>query len=172
MNPSECCDCGKAKAQLVCGACEQSVCKSCAHFVEAESFSFLGEVPEILQKGVYCRGCFEKHVAPAQAAYDSVLNRAKDVNVYLKKQSKETRLIRRLEKPVQVTGCPDRDKTLLRLAFLAAQKGYNGLVDVELGFEKVRDHAYQTCIWFGIGTPVQVDAARNIPDRALWQNPN
>lgn len=90
--------------------------------------------------------------------------RAENIIVFFKNQGKETRLIKRTEKPLRVTECDDREETLLRLAFLAAQNGFNGLIDVDIKAEKIFDHAYQTKNWTGIAMPVNLDPHRYAPE--------
>lgn len=167
-----CVTCQKSKASLTCGLCGAEVCKSCVHFVEDGAFSFLAEVPPALSHSAYCGSCFSVHVAEPMAVYEADVERAKDINVFMKNQGKETRLIKRTEKPVRVADCPDHDEALLRLAFFAAQKGYNSIVDVDLKPEKVRLGAYQTTVWSGTGIPAHVESHRLVRDRSIWQNPN
>jgi hypothetical protein len=100
------------------------------------------------------------------------MEKARNILVFMKKQGKETRLIRRLEDPVRVLNCPDHDQTLMRLAFFAAQKNYNAIIDVDLVCEKVRTGSYQTLKWSGTGIPAHVDDDKLLKDRSLWQNPN
>src|SRR5262245_3331877 len=135
---STCCDCQKPKAQLECGVCKASVCKVCAHVLREDHFSFLPKVPEILTRGVYCGSCFEQNVEPSLTDYDATMERAREVLVFFNDQGKETRLIRRTEKPLRIASCADREETLLRLAFLAAKAGYNAVVDIELTGKKIR----------------------------------
>jgi hypothetical protein len=97
---------------------------------------------------------------------------AKEILVYEKSQGKETRLIKRIAKPVSVDHCADRNETILRLAFQAALAGYNGIIDVDLKSEKVRDGSYQTTRWSGTGVPTNIESRRIVRDRSIWSNPN
>ena len=130
----------------------------------SDSFRFLQPCPQDLAYSAYCGACFNQKVVPALESYQEVMRRAEDVIVFFKNQGKETRLIKRKEKPLKVIDCDDHDETLLRLAFLAAQANFNGLVDVEITSEKVFDHAYQTKKWNGCGVPVLLDAVRYAPE--------
>lgn len=156
---SECMTCQSPKANLKCGVCDSTVCKSCAHFVDEESLIFMQPVPPQLLHDAYCSVCFDQTVEPIQARYRETIERAKNVNVFFKTQGKETRFIRRSEKPLKIANCPDRDETLLRLAFLAAQAGFNALIDVDISSEKVRLGGWQTSKWQGTGIPAKVDDA-------------
>lgn len=154
-----CCSCLTAKASLECGICHEAVCKKCAQFLGEDSFSFLSKVPQDLSHRVYCPQCFEKNVSAELQEYNQNIERAKNISVYLKDQSKESRLLKRTEAPVQVESCKDRDEVILRLAFMAVLANYNGLVDVDVIGKKIRNGSYQTQNWSGTGIPT------HIPDR-------
>lgn len=151
-----CVSCQGTKAMLKCGCCESDVCKYCAHVLPEDQFSFLTSVPSELKHSVYCPPCFNLHVADAWEDYQLTMEKAKNINVYLSHQGKETRLIKRKEKPITVTQCKDHDEALMRLAFLAAKAGFNGLVDVDLVSQKVKIGGYQTLTWSGKGIPVNL----------------
>jgi hypothetical protein len=167
-----CSSCHKPKANLVCGICNSSVCKSCAQFVEEDRFSFLPSIPEDLKHTTYCPECFQNKVAPEMAAYDDLMEQAKNIVVFEKDQGKETRLLKRKVPPIKVLDCPDRAETLLRLAFQAAKAGFNAIIDVDLRSEKVKINNYQTTKWSGTAVPTNIDPKWVVKDRSLWQNPN
>jgi len=167
-----CVDCGAKKAPLSCGVCVNALCKSCAHFIEEEQFSFLAIKPEELAHTTYCQSCYTKHVEPAILGYEETMKKAREILVFEKKQGKETRLIRRIEDPVTVSDCEDYNETVLRLAFFAAQKGKNAIVDLEVKSKKVRTGSYQTSRYSGTAVPADVRDDKLIKDRSLWQNPN
>lgn len=120
----------------------------------------------------YCPECFNSQVQPEIEKYNELIEKARDINVFEKTQGKETRLIKRIEKPVKITDCPDRDEALLRLAFFAAEKNYNSIIDVDLIPKKVQDGRYQKTIWSGSGVPANVSAHLLVKDRSIWSNPN
>ena len=113
----------------------------------------MSEIPEALKHGVYCLQCFNTEIGPALDAYDEKMQKAREVSVYFSDQGKETRLYKRTEKPVTVESRPDREETLLRLAFLTVEAGFDTLVDVSLTSKKVKLGTYQTSVWSGIGLP-------------------
>lgn len=160
MKSAICSSCRLPKANLTCECCQALQCKSCAQKLKKDSFSFLTTIPEELRHQIYCGSCFDQKVAPALADYEATLQRARNVNVFFKTQSEETRLMRRSEKPIKVSGCEDKEETLLRLAFLAAQAQFNTLIDVVISSEKVRMQAYQTTRWNGSAVPLNVDESR------------
>src|SRR5687768_3347715 len=120
------------KKNLQCHVCASSLHKSDAQFVDDETFSFLPKLPAGVSLGIYCNTCFDQHVRPALDDYNEKMERAKNVNIFYASQSRESRFVRRIEKPIHVTDCADREEVILRLAFLAVQADKNALVDVEL----------------------------------------
>jgi hypothetical protein len=160
MSDSTCISCRKPKATLECGLCNESVCKKCSQHLSADSFSFLAEVPEELTHSIYCGNCYDETVAPAMDSYEETMERAKSAFVFFKTQRKEIPLIKKEREVFKVAECPDRDETILRLAFFAAQKDCNAVIEVEVLSEKVRDGAYQTSKWRGEGQAAKVDGAK------------
>lgn len=155
-----CCSCESAKTKLNCGLCGGALCKSCVQFVDEEALSFLEKVPAELQHDAYCPQCYSAQVAPVLDEQSRVMERARDVNVFFRNQGKESRFIRRSEKPIQVKDCSDRDDVVLRLAFLAAQAGFNCIIDVDVDQEKIRMGGWQTSKWSGRAIPANVDQAQ------------
>jgi hypothetical protein len=152
--------CQKPKATLACGLCASAVCKYCAQFIEENRMIYKASVPPELSHTTYCGPCFDFKVAPELEAYDAMTARAKNITVFFKAESKDTRLVERKEKPLKVKDCPDREETLMRLAFMAAEAKFNSIIDVELSSVKVRNHAYQTSVWEGRCIPVQLSQAK------------
>ncbi len=172
MLKKSCTTCAKSNATLTCGCCQVDLCKNCAQFLEPDSFSFLTKVPVELSHAVYCMTCYVQTVEPQLGSYQATLEQAKNVFVFNKKQGKETRLIRRIEKPVFVSNCADYEETVLRLAFFATQANCNAIVDVDVVGEKIRKGSYQTTIWSGSAVPANVQGDRLVKDSSIWQNPN
>jgi hypothetical protein len=160
MKTEICSSCRLPKAILNCEFCQALQCKSCSQQLKKDSFFFLSVIPVELSHHIYCGSCYEEKVAPALTHYTETLQRARNVNVFYKTQSEETRLMRRAEKPIKVSDCHDKDETLLRLAFLAAQGNFNSLIDVVITAEKVRMQAYQTTRWSGSAVPLNLDEKR------------
>lgn len=157
MKSANCSTCQLPKAVLTCECCQALQCKACIQKLKKDSFSFLNEIPVELTHRNYCGKCYDEKIVPALTSYEETMVRARNVNVFFKTQSEETRLMRRAEKPITVVNCEDKTETLLRLAFLAAQLNFNTLIDVVINSEKVRMQAYQTTKWKGSAIPLNVD---------------
>jgi hypothetical protein len=161
MNVKTCTACLTAKAHLQCVHCENPLCKSCADFVDEGSFSFFKKLPEGVKLGAYCPQCFEANVAKEKKRYDDLLRLAADVEVYLLNQTKESRRLNREEPEVKVQDCPDREEALMRLAFQAAELGYNCITDVDVAAKKIRDGTYQYAVYNGKGIPTMSRVRRS-----------
>ena len=155
-----CICCQKTKSLLECGLCKSEVCKYCAQIMPEGSFSFMPDAPDELKHSVYCGPCFVTNIEEKWNDYQATMEKAKNINVFMDDQGKETRLIKRKERPYKIVDCKDHDEAMMRLAFHAVQSGYNTLVDVSLTSKKVRVNGYQTLIWAGSGVPVTVAPRR------------
>jgi len=160
MSGIECISCGKPKAVLNCDVCEDALCKKCDQILPADAFSFLDVIPENLKHLHYCGSCYDSIVAPQMESYQETMERAKNAFVFFTTQKKETPLIKKSREVLKVTNCPDRDETILRLAFLAAQNDYNAITEVEVESAKVRNGAYQTSVWSGRGVAAEIDGKK------------
>jgi len=155
MEKKTCSSCDKNNTDLVCGLCEAPTCKTCATFVDEDSFDFFNMIPVSLQNKAFCQGCFANQVSTEIEALKVLLKKARQVNVYRKEQGTETRFIRRIQKPIRVMDCQDEQETLLRLAFLATQQGFSTLVDVEIQSRKIGEGRYKKYVFDGTAVPVE-----------------
>ena len=57
---------------------------------------------------------------------------------------------------MKLSNCRDRDETILRMGFRAAEQGYNSVVEVVV--ERI---AQKRNFWQGTGTPAHIDAAKH-----------
>lgn len=160
-NETKCSACYQeiSKKSYHCGSCNNLLCKACVHFLDEDSFAFMKKVPDELKHTTYCPDCNDKIVTPAMDEYQSILKRGKDVYIFYKK-AKNVPLIKKCNIKVTVADCPDRDETILRLGFMAAQQSYNALIDVEVLATKVRINGYQKSSWSGSAFPANVNVSR------------
>jgi len=153
----ECIACRRLGADFDCSLCFEHVCKKCVQKLSGETFAYLPVIPEDLSHIYYCGACFDQEVQPILTQYEEVLERAKSAFIFFKTQRKEIPLIKKSKELLSVQGRPDRDETILRLAYMAAELGFNAVVDVDAVSKKLRNHAYQKHEWCGTGYPAQVD---------------
>ena len=147
--------CEENKTALRCSSCGSPSCKNCVEFIDEDQFEMIDLLPDDLKNKTFCRNCYQQGVAERVNRYLELVERAKDVNVFSKNQTKESRKIIRREAPVLVKDCQDKGEALLKLAFLTADKGFDTIVDVELSSHKVGEgKSYKKLVWSGRGIPV------------------
>ena len=167
---SGCSLCGKSKAPYQCGCCNETLCKSCVQFMPDDAFQFMTHKPKEISHNHYCNPCFDLNVVPALAVYEEIAERARELAVFDVTQGKETRFIRRLERPMVLESGVDAQDITMRLAYMAAEKNYNAIVDLDIKAYKVRDGAYQTTAYSGKAIPVILDTRKLMKDRSLRTN--
>lgn len=153
MSKNPCSICSK-KTQKQCGICEAYSCPTCSDTLESNFFRYLEDCPEELTHNYYCHSCYVEHVEPAFHAYNEILERAKEMQVYFKKKhSKLVRLFKKAQKSISVVDSPDYDDMILHLAFLSAKLGFNTIINVETSSRKVHNGSYKTILHSGTATP-------------------
>lgn len=152
-----CTTCRKPKANYECGSCHVEICKSCSHFVGIDTFSFLKKIPKELTHSIYCNQCFDQHVSAPLSDYEETLERAKEVIVFSKDETKKTAHIKRKEEPYFVEDCEDKDEAIQRLAFFAAADGFNCLLDIQISHRKIIVGSHKKTVFSAKGIPVNID---------------
>jgi hypothetical protein len=160
MSEAICSSCRGPKASFACDLCEEAICKSCRESFSPASLAMLSEIPEALRHSSYCRFCYDEKVAPVLARYEETLEKAKGVYIFFKTQRKEIPLLRRSREVLKVTDMEDRDETILKLAFMAAEQGFNAVTEVDVTSKKVKNGRHTKSVWTGTGKPAEVDAAK------------
>jgi hypothetical protein len=137
--------------------CEGPLCVKCDQFLKEGSFSFYTVVPDELKHTHYCTVCYTTHVEPAFESYNALMEKAKGLYFFFTTQRKPVPVTKRSKEKIFVENCPDRDETILRLAFIAAEQGYSAVIEAEVTSKKVRYEGWQKMMWSGVATPVFVD---------------
>ena len=122
-----------------------------------DKFSFLRKIPKDLTHQVYCNNCFNDKVADTLAEYDATMEKAREVIVFMKSETKKTGHLKRKEEPYKVEDCEDEDETILRLAFMAAQDGFNCLLDINLSHRKIIVGSHKKTVFSGTAIPITID---------------
>lgn len=173
MSQNQCNHCLSTKSvQLKCEECGDFTCKACAMIPNLEDFFYYPDKHKLNLKSIYCHACFERNIAEKLSIYKNVLAEAEQVHIFLKKQSKETRLMNRKESLIKVSDCSDEQEVFLRLAYQAVLLGFNAVIDVEPVGVKVREGSYQTTHWSGSGRPSTYNESKRVKDRSIWSQPN
>jgi len=154
---SVCKICKKPKAPYTCGICHENTCKACTQFMGEGSFAFQRVIPPILAHTYYCTNCFDQHVAGPLDDYNQILEKARDIIIYGKDQTRLTRYIKRKEEPYHVDDCVDKEEAVLKMSFYAVEAKFNCLIDVILTSKKVAVGTYKKAVWSGTAVPVTID---------------
>ncbi len=157
---TQCEICLQKKAQHSCELCEKSVCKNCKEDLDSFTFSFLTKVPAELSKSLYCLHCYDSVVGPARQEYDDKLKQAEEIYFLTKAYPGYVRVLKRHTKRVEILDCDDRRETILRMAFMAVELGFNAIIEADVKSHKARKGGYQTSRWVGSAMPANVDAAQ------------
>lgn len=148
----------KNPAIFSCGLCSHELCKSCAEFINDADLTYYKTLPPVLSHGQYCSRCFAGEVIPALQTFRSTLKKAKKVYIVDKPSRRALPILRKLEKPLTVSGCVDREDAFMRLAFQAVEKGFNAVVKANVEYKKVRNFGYQKMMWEGTGYAAELDS--------------
>ncbi len=160
MSQAVCISCRRPKATTDCQNCNEPLCRDCIQATEDSTFAFLTVTPKELSHRRYCTACYTNFVEPALESYNETLERARVAFVFFAKSNSRIPVLKRSKTSVRVAHCIDRDETILRLGFQAAQEGYNAITETVVEAKKVRNEGYQTSSWSGTAVPVTVDAAK------------
>jgi uncharacterized protein YbjQ (UPF0145 family) len=170
---SKCSICTTKKSTLECGLCHCATCKNCTEFITEETFRYADQFPQkLVQSPTYCLNCYTTDVLPEIESYEKMLEQAKEIAVFDITQTKETRLIKRLEPTITVKNCLDQPEATLKLAYIAAKLNFNSIIDMNLKTVKIRDGSYQTSEVNGTAIPAHVSESKLLKDRSLRTNPN
>jgi hypothetical protein len=160
MENQVCCSCKKPKAPYECGLCHEFACKSCTQFLGEDYFTYLRAIPADLKHTNYCPNCFNDKVAAIKDDYDQTMEKAKEIIIYSKDQSKLTRLLNPKSPPYHVDNCEDEQEALMRMSFFAVQDNFNCLMAVQLKHSKIIVGSHKKTIYSGEGTPITIDPTK------------
>jgi hypothetical protein len=155
-----CITCRRLKADQFCGLCGQSICRGCEISLEEGAFSFLAEVKPELEHLHYCQACHASTVEPELEAYNAMKAQARGVFFFFDTRKQQIPTLKKSREKIEVKACVDRNETILRLGFIAAQQGYNAVINAQVVATQMRDHGYQKTNWSGVGYPAMVDGDR------------
>ena len=158
--------CSSVKAQFECGLCKKVVCKSCVERFDQDLFSYLSAAPQKLKHENYCSPCFDQEVASEKLRCEELLAAAENVFFLTNNYRGFVRIFLKHTKRVEVKACPDRRECILRLAFFAAELGFNAIIDSDIVSKKIKNGKYQTTTWSGSAIPANIDGA-NLEARSL-----
>lgn len=114
-------------------------------------------VPEFLKHSSYCMNCFDDQVAGPLNQYNETMEKAKDIILYSKDQSKLTRLIKTKAEPYKVENCEDEEEAVMRMSFWAVEDGHNCLISLQYQTKKAIVGSHKKTIFGATAIPVTID---------------
>jgi hypothetical protein len=155
---ASCAVCKAPKAPKTCALCEASVCKKCIETLPSDAFELLPTIPPELSHSTYCVRCYDAHVAERMAAYQALAEKAEAVYFVTRDYNGYVHVIARHSARVAVEICEDRRVTILRMAYLAAELGFNAIIDAKVSsFAFNLEGGYQSSRWKGSALPATID---------------
>lgn len=85
------------------------------------------------------------------------MEKAKEVMMFTKDQTKMTGHLKRKEDSISIEDCEDEDEVVLRLAFLAAKAGFNCILDVNIKNRKIIVGSHKKTIFSATAIPITID---------------
>ncbi|MEO5668817.1 MAG: hypothetical protein ABIR96_12215, partial [Bdellovibrionota bacterium] len=159
--PTVCAVCNGPKATKTCRLCEAMVCKKCIETLGTDAFVLLPKIPIELSHSMYCARCYDTHVAAPFAAYEEIAAKAEGVYFVTRDYNGYVHVIERHTTRVSVEICEDRRITILKMAYLAAQLGFNAIIDAKVqSFSYNLEGGYQSARWKGSSLPAKIDGAQ------------
>lgn len=155
-----CVVCRAEKVIKTCALCKGAVCKDCVQYLSRQRFLFLPKPPNFMNHAQYCVTCFDSKIAPELAAYDAVVEEAKEVTVIVSTYRGQIPVIQKSPRVVEVRDHADKDEAILHLAYLARLGGWNSIIEVKLEPKKVRNHAFESTSWSGTALPAKINVER------------
>jgi hypothetical protein len=153
-----CAICNGAKARKTCGLCEAAVCKKCIEIMPTDAFVLMPKIPVELSHAIYCVRCYDTKVAEPYTKYRELAHKADNVYFVTRDYNGYVHVIERHKVRVEVEACEDRKVTILRMAYLAAELGYNAIIDAQVkSFANNKPGGYQSSLWKGSAVPAKVD---------------
>ena len=152
-----CKSCKKPKAPYVCGLCHEHTCKSCTQFMTENFSAMRTPVPEALKHSQYCMYCFDAEVAAPLGKYTETMEKAKDIILYSKEQTKLTRFIKYKAEPYKVEDCEDEEEAVMRMSFWAVEDGCNCLIHLQYDTKKRIIGSHKKTMFSATAIPVLID---------------
>jgi len=160
-SPTVCCMCSSPKAPKTCGICGSAVCKKCMETLKSDAFVLLPKVPDELNHPTYCGRCYDAIVAEPMAKYLAIAEKAEAVYFVTRDYNGYVHVIDRHPVRVSVEICEDRRVTILRMAYMAAELGYNAIIDAQVrSFSNNLGGGYQSAKWKGSAVPAKIDGTQ------------
>jgi len=160
-SPNVCAICTTAKATAHCGLCQSLVCKSCQDELGQDAFLYQEKIPEKLTHAAYCWRCFNEHVAPELTAYEAMAEKAKNVYFLTADYKGYVRILGKHKGRISIPDCADRREIILKMAFIAAELGFNAIIQSKVESMTVpKGGGHYSSRWKASSLPALIDGVQ------------
>jgi hypothetical protein len=122
----------------------------------SEEFLYETEPTKKPTGATYCGRCEDTVLLPLRQNYTDTFNAAKAVSVVPKNYRGRVTVIRKANVTLHTGPWADKSQAELALAFGAAKKGFNAILQADFFGKKVRNHGYQHTEWTGSAVPADI----------------
>lgn len=151
MSETESCYfCGRKALRHCCG-CEKPVCKDDTHFVDRELLRYHPKPPKQFNLTHYCPDCYERSILPHVEKYEEVRARAAKITIVRDNYRGLVPCLKRVNTPVTVKRHADEFHATEHMRYLAAEEGYDAIVDFSTEGKQKRNAGWQTTEWSARG---------------------
>ncbi len=154
-----CIICGVEKIIKKCDLCHEEVCKKHIEKLDGSEYPFGSKKNQnIFSKVNFCSECFDTQVKPELDEYEATLEKAKQVAIWSDKFKGRVKTNKKSLDKIVLKDFKDKKILTLAMGFIAAEQGFNGIIEFEVSSRKIRENEYQSTRYDGSGRPVDVDA--------------
>ena len=118
------------------------------------------QIPKEFSHPQYCLPCYGSQIRPGISEYNQTMKRAKQVMILDKPRRRPVTVLKKLPEALLVEDCLDREEAVMRLAFKAAELGYNSVMKANISYKKVGSLTYQKLVWKGTGFAAEIDGRK------------
>ncbi len=150
--------CRLPRADRACDGCSEHLCRTCSIIISPEEdFCFEIEPTRKPTGSTFCGLCEDRILNPLREKYAETLAAARQVNVIPKAYRGRVTIIKK-GTHILVTGpWADTKQAELALAFLAARKGFNAIINTQVVSKKVRNFGYQRTEYNATALPADIN---------------
>jgi hypothetical protein len=154
---TKCSICNAPKAPKNCSLCQASICKNCQIQLRSDAFLYRYPLPEKLSHLNYCARCYDEHVAAELAHYEVLAEQAKNVYFLTDSYLGYVRVLQSHTERISIPDCDDRREIILKMAYQAAELGYNALIKSRVESRSVNIDGYHSSRWKASALPAKID---------------
>ncbi len=148
--------------EIECGYCKGPICKKCLERCDLEMNEWYQSKKDI--HSVACPDCYEFTYTPLYQKFLEDMQMAQNMPIWPKTYRGKIPILNQSSQEVHIKECADKKEVVLKLAFQAVELNMNALKDVNVAYEKRRNHGYQKMIYSGTAKAIMADHSKLIDE--------